>query len=84
MPKLTREQKMRMGKRAAYLRRCIRASELISMFETDCTVRRRIFEKHIRQEIGFVSYTSFNSMLTVINPEKELLEIETLIRESDE
>ncbi len=73
--KLSKYDRMKLGKRAAYLRRCIRASELIEQYETDCTVRYRIFEKYIKQEVGHVSYTSFNRMLLVLNPQKQLGEI---------
>lgn len=68
-------RKMQLGRRAAYLRRCIRVNELLMQHETDMSVRRRVFEKHIRPELR-CSYATFNNMLNESNPQKQLEEIE--------
>lgn len=66
---------MQLGRRAAYLRRCIRCQALVEQFETDTSVRMRVFEKHIRPELG-CSYATFNNMLNEPNPHKQLENIE--------
>jgi hypothetical protein len=65
---------MKLGRRAAYLRRCLKAQELLSQFETATSIRRRIFDIHIQPELG-CSYTTFNNMLNEPNPRKQLEEI---------
>ncbi|HPC26999.1 MAG TPA: hypothetical protein PK410_05675 [Paludibacteraceae bacterium] len=74
-------EKMKLGRRAAYLRRCLRVSELIEQYESDCTIRRRVFEKYIQPELH-CSYTTFNNMLNERNPAHELEEIERMMKES--
>jgi hypothetical protein len=37
-------KKMKLGRRASYLRRCIRVTELLSLHETNTSIRCRIFE----------------------------------------
>ena len=71
---LTKYDKMALGRRAAYLRGCILAGELMAKYETDCSVRKRTFEKFIQPELR-VSYPTFSRMISVINPQKELEEI---------
>jgi hypothetical protein len=66
---------MKLGRRAAYLRRCIKAQKLLSQFETATSVRRRIFDIHIQPELN-CSYATFNNMLNEPNPRKQLDEIE--------
>lgn len=77
---MNRLQKMALGRRAAYLRRCVRVAELIAEHENDCTIRRRVFEKYIQPELQ-CSYTTFNNMLNEPNPLRELAEIEKKLNE---
>lgn len=77
---MTQLEKMRLGRRAAYLRRCVRVAELIEQHETDCTIRRRVFEKYIQPEMK-CSYTTFNNMINEANPAKELAEIELKLKQ---
>ena len=70
---------MKLGKRAAYLKKCIVTQELVALYETSCTVRKRIFEEHIKPVIR-VSYTAFNEMLNEVNPQKQLDEINEKIK----
>jgi hypothetical protein len=67
--------KMKLGRRMAYLRRCVQLQELLSQFENATSVRRRVFEIHIKPVMG-CSYTSFNNMINEPNPRKQLEEIE--------
>ena len=71
----THKKKLQLGRKIAYLHRCIRVNELLRQHETDTSVRVRVFQKHIKNEIG-VSYAQFNNMLNEPNPEKQLKEIE--------
>lgn len=66
---------MKLGRRAAYLRRCIRCIELLEEYETDTSVRIRIFEKYIQPAMQ-CSYQTFNNMLNESNPRKQLEAIE--------
>ena len=66
--------KMKLGRRMSYLRRCIKAQELLLRFETSTSVRRRIFDTHIQPELD-CSYTTFNNMLNEPNPIRQLEEI---------
>lgn len=68
---MNRVKRMKLGRRKAFLRRCILAQELISKHENNTTIRRRVFEEHI-EPILLCSYRSFDNMLNVINPIKEL------------
>jgi hypothetical protein len=70
--------RMKLGRKAAYLRRCLKAQELLLRFESATSVRRRIFDAHIKPELG-CSYTMFNNMLNEPNPLKRLEEIEKQI-----
>lgn len=64
-------EKMALGRRAAYLRRCIQVLELVETYETQLTIRRRVFDTHIKPVMN-CSYTTFNNMLNEKNPRKEL------------
>lgn len=64
-------EKMALGRRAAYLRRCIQVLELLEKYETQLTIRRRVFDTHIKP-VMHCSYTTFNNMLNEKNPRKEL------------
>jgi hypothetical protein len=67
--------KMKQGRRIAYLKRCIKAWKLMEYYENQTVTRRRIFESHIKPVLN-CSYQSFNRMLNVPNPEKQLKEFE--------
>ena len=69
------KRKLRLGRKAAYLRRCIRVNELLNKHETPESVRLRVFTNYIRPEIK-VSYAQFNNMLNEPNPARQLAEIE--------
>ena len=75
MEKMEKIKKMQLGRRAAYLRKCIIATELMEKYETDTSVRYRIFNKHIKPVL-LCSYTTFNNMLNEVNPVKQLEAIE--------
>lgn len=74
LAELTKFERMKLGRRASYLRNCILAAELIDKYENNCTVRKRIFEQHIFPELR-VSYATFNRMINEINPKRQLEEI---------
>lgn len=67
-------RQMKLGRRAAYLCRCLKAQELLLRFETATSIRWRIFEIYIQPELG-CSYATFNNMLNEPNPKKQLEEI---------
>jgi hypothetical protein len=69
-----RVKKMKLGQRAAYLRRCIKAQELLEKYENGNCIRRRIFDEYIRSELN-CSYVSYNNMINVHNPQRQLEEI---------
>lgn len=69
---------MRLGRRAAYLRKCILVQELLSKYENETTVRKRIFEQYIQPAV-LCSYMQFNNMLNVRNPKNELDGIEAIL-----
>jgi len=71
-------ERMRLGRRAAYLRKCILVQQLLTKHENDMTIRKRVFEQHI-QPVVFCSYTQFNNMLNEFNPSNELKEIEAIL-----
>ncbi len=71
---------MALGRRAAYLRRCIQVQELIEEHETPFTVRKRIFEAYIKP-VMHCSYVTFNNMLNETNPRKELESIEDKMKD---
>ena len=68
-------ERMRLGRRAAYLRKCIVVQNLLVKYESETSIRKRVFELHIKPVV-FCSYVQFNNMLNECNPEKELHEIE--------
>jgi hypothetical protein len=68
-------KRMQLGRRAAYLRKCILAQKLLAEYEDETSVRRRVFGLHIKPVV-FCSYVQFNNMLNERNPEKELRDIE--------
>lgn len=72
---MNRLEKMALGRRAAYLRRCIQVIELVEKHETPLTVRCRVFEVHIKPVMN-CSYVTFNNMLNEKNPRKELESIQ--------
>ena len=64
-------EKMSLGRREAYLRRCMQVIELVEKHETDVTIRCRIFQKHI-YPVMRCSYATFNNMLNEPNPRMQL------------
>ena len=63
--------KLKQGRRVAYLKRCIIAQELLERYENKTSVRYRVFETYIKPVLN-CSYQSFNNMLNVSNPKKQL------------
>lgn len=72
--------KLQLGRKAAYLRRCILVNELLQEHECSTSVRVRVFNEHIRPVIK-CSYVTFNNMLNEPNPRKQLEQIEQTLRE---
>lgn len=72
---------MALGRRAAYLRKCIQVQELLEQHETPYTVRCRIFKDYIKPVMN-CSYQTFNNMMNEANPRKELESIELKMQES--
>jgi len=68
---LTRIDKMKIGRRISYLKKCMLIQELLSKHETRETTRKEVFEKFIIPILG-VSYTSFNNMVNQLTPEKQI------------
>lgn len=68
-------QRLRLGRRKAYLERCIKVLELLEQHEDECSVRKRIWGKYIQPVVGG-SYATFNNMLNEPNPHKQLQELE--------
>lgn len=66
--------KLQLGRKMAYLERCIQVNELLAEHESDTSVRVRIFQKYIKPRIG-VSYAQFNNMMNEHNPARQLEEI---------
>lgn len=75
-----KQLKMQLGRRAAYLRRCVEVADLIDKYEDETTVRRRVFIKHIQPVIR-VSYTAFNNMLNEPNPRLQLEQIDSQLQQ---
>ncbi|MFV0377810.1 MAG: hypothetical protein ACK5JD_10985 [Mangrovibacterium sp.] len=69
------KRKLQLGRKAAYLRRCIRVVELLERHETPESIRLRVFKNYIHPVVS-VSYAQFNNMLNEPNPAKQLAEIE--------
>lgn len=68
-------RKMQLGRRAAYLKRCIAVLELLEAHESATSIRKRVWEMYIQPVIGG-SYATFNNMLNEPNPRKQLDEVE--------
>lgn len=66
---------MRIGRKAAYLRKCILVQQLLAEHENETTVRKRVFEQHIKPVV-LCSYVQFNNMLNERNVKNKLEEIE--------
>lgn len=77
---MNRLEKMSLGRRAAYLRRCIQVIELVEKHENDATIRCRIFDKHIKP-VMHCSYVTFNNMLNEPNPRMQLEAIHLKIKQ---
>lgn len=72
------QQKMRLGRRRAYLKRCIYAQQLAAEHETPTSVRLRVFLMYIQPKLN-CSYVTYNNMLNEINPQLQLDDIENLL-----
>lgn len=72
---MNRIEKMRLGRRRAYLRKCLLAQSLAMEFENQTTIRSRVFMEHIKPVL-LCSYQQYNNMLNEINPQRELEELE--------
>ena len=77
---MNRLEKMALGRRAAYLRRCIQVIDLLDKHETTETIRCRIFDKHIKPVMN-CSYVTFNNMLNEPNPRKQLEAIQQKLKQ---
>lgn len=73
--------KLQLGRKAAYLRRCVRVNELLALHETECSVRLRVFNKYIKPEMNGISYAQFNNMLNEHNPALQLETIEEQLKQ---
>ncbi|NDV97651.1 hypothetical protein D0T84_22610 [Dysgonomonas sp. 521] len=76
---MTKIERMKLGRRAAYLRKCILVQQLLAEHENETTVRRRVFSEYIKPVIR-CSYQQFNNMLNEHNPSKEHEEIEAKLK----
>lgn len=76
---MNRIEKMKLGRRRAYLRKCLLAQSLSMEFENQTTIRRRVFTEHIKPML-LCSYQQYNNMLNEINPQRELESIEEKIK----
>ncbi len=72
-------EKMRLGRRKSYLNKCILVVDLLSQHENTTTIRKRVFEEHIKPVI-LCSYVQFNNMLNEPNPHRQLEELEAKIQ----
>jgi len=73
--------KLRLSRKLSYLKRCIKAQELLEKHENNCSLRMRTFEMYIKPELR-CSYQTFYNMMNESNPririEKLELEIAAL------
>lgn len=69
---MEKSEAMKTGRKLAYLRKCQLAQELLLQYETETSVRKRVFENHIKQVLNNCSYVAFNNMLNVVNPKKQI------------
>jgi len=72
--------KLKLGRKAAYLRRCIQVNELLVEHECSTSVRLRVFDLHIRPVMR-CSYSTFNNMLNEPNPQRKQEQIIVQIKE---
>jgi hypothetical protein len=68
---MEKSKAMARGRRLAYLRRCLMAQELLQKYENESSVRKRLFEQYVKPVLH-CSYATFNNMLNVLNPSKEI------------
>lgn len=66
--------KMDLGKKKAYLERCLEVLKVLAEHETDMTIRKRVYQKHIATKMK-ISYVQFNNILNEPNPQKQLDDI---------
>jgi len=76
---VTKLELMSYGRRKTYLNRCICVVKLLDEYETDTSVRCRVFEKYIKPIMN-ISYVTLNNMLNEPNPQKQILEIDEKIK----
>lgn len=69
------KMKLKLGRKVAYLRRCIIVAELLNKHENATTIRLRVFNEHVKPVIG-CSYAQFNNMLNEPNPQRQIEQIE--------
>ncbi len=62
---------MQKGRRLAYLKRCLLVQNLTQEHENETTVRKMVFEYYIKPVLK-CSYSTFNNMLNVKNPQREM------------
>ncbi len=62
---------MQKGRRLAYLKRCLLVQKLLQEHENGTTVRKQVFEKHIKPVLK-CSYSTFNNMINAKNPQREI------------
>lgn len=71
---MDRINKMKKGRRLAYLRKCVLAQDMMMKHEDNTSVRHRVFEEHI-QPVLLCSYTQYNNMLNEPNPQRQIEEL---------
>lgn len=62
---------MAKGRRLKYLNRCLTAQRLFQEHNTETSVLKRVFQEQIEPVLK-CSYVTFNNMLNVVNPQKEI------------
>ncbi len=72
--------RLKLGRKAAYLRKCIKVNKLLTTYESSTSVRLRVFCQYIQPQVP-ISYTTFNNMLNESNPEKQLDIIEQRLKQ---
>jgi hypothetical protein len=73
--------KLQLGRKKRYLLNCIKVQELLSRYETKCTIRVRIYNEYIKPAINGLSYAQFNNIINERNPAKQLEEIEEQLKQ---
>jgi hypothetical protein len=71
--------KLKLGRKAKYLHRCILVNELLQRHEHCTSVRVRVFSLYIKPVVR-CSYATFNNMLNEPNPHLQLEKIEKQLK----